>query len=122
MKLSIIIPTYNSSNFIYDCIESINNKTKKLDCEIYVIDNNSSDNTVSIVNKYFKNIHSIVNNKNYGYSVAVNKGILRAKGDFICVLNPDTTIISNAFEDLINYLKKKYFINYIIIMIYHLSM
>ena len=106
MKLTVIIPTYNSKDYIIDCIQSVKDKTKNLEHEIIVVDNNSSDNTVSSISKNFNQIDIVMNDKNYGYSKAVNIGLMKGKGEFICVLNPDTIILSNAFEVLISYLEE----------------
>lgn len=91
MKISIIIPSYNSQDFINDCLFSINIQSYK-NFEIVLVDNNSSDQTVDIVKKFIfsseVNIKYIVE-KDLGIYDAINKGILRSNGDIICVLNTD---------------------------------
>ena len=105
MILSIIIPTHNSSEFILPCIESI---IENIDFELFniiVIDNNSEDNTVKLINQKFPNVITSINRENFGYSYSVNKGVERSNSEFICVLNPDTVICNNIFKILISHLR-----------------
>src|SRR3989344_1981840 len=91
-KTGIVIVTYNSESVIKSCLKSIfaNNYPSM---EVVVVDNASSDKTVSTVHKYFKNVHIIGNKQNVGFGSANNIGIryLRKKNcDFFLLLNPDT--------------------------------
>ena len=106
MKLSIIIVSYNVKDYIKQCLRSIyrSDLSKNL-FEIIIIDNDSHDGTVDDIKTSFDDICIIENNLNEGFSKAVNKGIKKANGDFICLLNPDVIINENTFSTLINYLK-----------------
>lgn len=88
IKISIIIITYNSSDFIKRCLESIYNQSFK-DFEIVVIDNNSQDDTVLKILDNFKDIKLIKSKKNLGFASGINLGIKYCQGNFIAVLNPD---------------------------------
>ncbi|MGR8931563.1 MAG: glycosyltransferase family 2 protein [Gammaproteobacteria bacterium] len=87
MKISAIIPAYNSASFITDAIASIRAQTAPVD-EIIIIDDGSTDNTEQIVANL---TNSIVYYKqtNQGPSAARNKGIEIAKGDWIAFLDAD---------------------------------
>ena len=91
MKLSLIIVTYNSYKYIQKCIQSILDSIEPFDdYEIIIIDNNSKDNTIDIVNNFSNSkIKILKSNDNIGYSAAVNKAIEVAKFEKILVLNPD---------------------------------
>lgn len=105
-SISIIIVTYNSENEIKDCLESVFNHTIDINYKIIIVDNNSSDNTVSIINKYNnKNISLISNKKNLGYTKANNQSILQSKGDYLLFLNPDTILHTNSIFELVNEIK-----------------
>ena len=106
MKLSIIIISYNVKDYIKQSIRSIyrSDLSKNL-FEIIVIDNDSHDGTVDDIKKSFDGISIVENNLNEGFSKAVNRGIKKANGDFICLLNPDVIINENTFSTLINYLE-----------------
>ena len=106
MKLSIIIVSYNVKDYIKQCIRSIyRSGLSENSFEIIVIDNDSHDGTVDDIKNYFDDIHIIENNVNEGFSKAVNKGIKIAKGNFICLINPDVIIKENTFSVLMDYLE-----------------
>lgn len=90
MKISVIIPTYNVANYISTALDSIINQSEAV--EVICLDDNSSDNTLEILNKYaatFHNIKVIANNENYGPGHLRNLGISLASGDFLLFLDAD---------------------------------
>ena len=68
MKLSIIIVNYNVKHFLEQCLKSINKARRNLDIEIFVVDNNSVDNSIDMVKTKFPNVITIINKKNVGFS------------------------------------------------------
>ncbi|MBQ8887822.1 MAG: glycosyltransferase family 2 protein [Candidatus Gastranaerophilales bacterium] len=98
LDLSIVIVTYNSSKYIESCLNSIYEKTLKTRYEIIIIDNNSKDNTVDIINEKYKDIILIKNNNNLGFAKAINKGSKIAKGEYLLFLNPDTILLNNTID------------------------
>ena len=107
IELSIIIVTYNNEEEIAECLQSIFKHESNIKTEIIIVDNNSSDNTLKVIdsiNKLFnKNINVIKNNRNFGFTRACNQGIKLSNGENILLLNPDTEIIDNS----LNYLYEK---------------
>lgn len=90
MKISIIIPMYNSQNYIDRAIESIIINQSYTDYEIILIDDCSKDNTIACCNKYLKdNIKLFKSEINSGVSNARNIGIENATGDYIVFLDSD---------------------------------
>ena len=111
VELSIIIVTWNSKEEIAECLRSVIDQQGKdgdFIFEIIIIDNNSSDNTFRVIEKfksYFnENITLIRNSDNLGFTKACNQGIELAKGQNVLFLNPDTEIIDDALYKLCNYL------------------
>ena len=110
--VSIIIPTYNSSKFISETIHSILNQTYQ-NFEIIVIDDCSTDNTLSILkkikNQSNKTIKIFKTHKNFGTGAGTrNLGIRSAKGDLICFNDSDDLWEKEKLqEQLINYKDKK---------------
>ncbi len=89
---SIIIVTFNSESTILDCLNHLVRASVNEAIEIIVIDNASSDSTVSLVMRHAaSHPHStlIENVDNLGFSRAANQGISVASGDFVVLLNPD---------------------------------
>ncbi len=102
MKLSLIIVTYNSYKYIQKCIQSILDSITSLDdYQIIIVDNNSNDNTIDIIDKFSNpKIKVLKRNDNIGYSAAINKAVEVAKFEKILLLNPDTIILENAITEL----------------------
>jgi GT2 family glycosyltransferase len=106
MDLSIVIVTYNSQEFIVNCLDSVRRAAKGIDHEIIVIDNNSEDETKALVKRFSNSIMLLENSENHGFAKAVNMGLQRSAGDFILLLNPDTVIRSESFYPVIDFLRR----------------
>jgi GT2 family glycosyltransferase len=72
-----------------------------MDAEIIVIDNNSTDDSCAMVQSLFPEVTLISNEENIGFSAANNIGVSRARGDYVCILNPDTVVAENTFMSLL---------------------
>ncbi len=98
MKLSIIIVNYNVRYFLQQCLQSVRAAMAGMEAEVFVVDNNSSDGSVEMVQKLFPEIHIIANTENAGFSKANNQAIRKAKGEYILLLNPDTVVEEETFR------------------------
>ena len=99
--MSIIIITFNSLGYIENFICSIKKNYKK-NYEIIIIDNNSSDNTINLINRHVDSkIKLIKNERNYGFTKAVNQAVKICRGEYILNLNPDVQILDKSIEILI---------------------
>ena len=104
-KVSVIIPVHNSGKYIEECITSVINQTYK-DIEIIVVDDNSSDNSLSIINGIKdKRIKVIKLNKNSGVAIARNKGIDKASGNYICFLDSDDYWYLDKIEKQVKFME-----------------
>ena len=103
MQLSVIILNYNVRYFLELCVLSVQKAIQNLDAEIIVIDNNSSDDSCAMIKQRFPNIKLIENKENSGFPKGNNIGVAQAKGQYICILNPDTVVAENTFEKILNY-------------------
>jgi len=88
LKISIITVSFNSDATIEDTIKSIEGQSYK-NIEYLIIDGLSSDNTLSIANKYPHVVTKIISEKDNGLYDAMNKGITMATGDVVGILNSD---------------------------------
>lgn len=102
VKVSVIIPAYNAEKYIEDALNSVL-KSKYKNIEVIVINDGSTDRTADILNEYSEKESRllIINEKNAGVSKARNKGIRRARGNFIFFLDADDTINPVAFDKAI---------------------
>ena len=104
MELSVIIVNYNVKHFLEQCLISVKKALKGIDGEIIVVDNNSVDGSIDLINQKFKDVVLISNKENTGFSVANNQGIKLAKGENILLLNPDTVVQEDTFIKCLEFL------------------
>lgn len=97
--LSIIIPMYNSQDYISRCLESV--MAINIPKEIIVVDDGSTDSSYSILKRYAEGgLIRLFRQDNKGVSEARNLGILKSKGEFIAFIDSDDYIIAESFERL----------------------
>lgn len=102
--ISVIVPVFNTKNFLKKCIESILSQTYK-NFEIILIDDGSFDGSEKICDDFqskFKSIIKVIHQKNQGLSVARNVGLQNASGDFVCFVDSDDYIEPTMLETLFN--------------------
>lgn len=105
-KVSVIMPVFNGSRFVGEAIESILNQTFK-NFELIIIDDCSTDNSVSIINAYKDTrIKIIQNNVNIGSTASRNKGLVNSQGEYIAILDCDDIALSIRLEEEVNFLDK----------------
>jgi len=104
MKLSIIIVNYNVKYFLEVCLHAVLRAVNGFEAEVIVVDNNSKDDSGSMVSTKFPSIILIENKENLGFSKANNQGVAIAKGEYILFLNPDTVMPEDFFQKTITYM------------------
>ena len=101
MKVSIITVTYNSAQYLPDCLASVRKQTFG-NIEHIIVDGKSTDNTIRIVRKHRAQIAKWISEPDKGMYDAINKGIRLATGDIIGILNSDDMLASpNAIMDIV---------------------
>ncbi|UPT70267.1 MAG: glycosyltransferase family 2 protein [Flavobacterium sp. JAD_PAG50586_2] len=107
MQLSVIILNYNVRYFLELCVLSAQKAILNLDAEIIVIDNNSSDDSCAMMKQRFPHIKLIENKENSGFPKGNNIAVKEAKGEYLCILNPDTVVAEDTFEKVLAFAKSK---------------
>jgi len=100
IDLSIVILSYNVRELLLACLKSIFEQTRDLNFEVIVVDNASTDGSAAAVRQQFPQIRVIANPTNSGFSGGNNIGMLAAKGRAVMILNSDTEIRGNVFQEL----------------------
>ncbi|MFA4880107.1 MAG: glycosyltransferase family 2 protein [Candidatus Doudnabacteria bacterium] len=95
IKLSVIIPSYNTCALTLECLSKVFAAFLKMPPEAIVIDNNSEDNSIAEIKKDFPQVRLIINEKNLGFAAAVNQGIKIARGEYLLLLNTDAFVHQN---------------------------
>lgn len=101
MLVSIVVPIYNTENYLHRCIDSLINQTYR-NLEIWLIDDGSTDSSPSICDKYAEidtRVH-VYHKTNGGEASARNAGLIRANGDYIAFCDSDDEYLPNAVEKL----------------------
>jgi GT2 family glycosyltransferase len=106
MDLSIIIVNWNTRDLLADCLDSIAANAPTYSYEIIVVDNASADESVAMVKAQFPHVMLIENNGNPGFAQANNQAIARSSGRYVLLLNPDTVVLPEALDKLIDFMDR----------------
>lgn len=107
MQLSVIILNYNVRFFLEQCVLSVQEALTTLDAEIIVVDNNSSDESVLMMQEKFPEVKLIQNTINFGFPKGNNIGVSQAKGKYITILNPDTVVAEDTFAKILAFAERQ---------------
>lgn len=103
-EISVIIVSWNVRELLRRCLTTLYTCNDGLQFDVHVIDNNSSDGTVSMVREAFPQTSLYEQKKNLGFARACNLGAQHAGGKYLLFLNPDTEFIENSLERLVQWL------------------
>jgi len=100
VKLSVIIVNYNVCYFLEQALLSVQRAARRLGepVEVFVVDNNSADNSVAMVRARFPEVILLENKDNPGFSKANNQALRLATGQYQLLLNPDTLVEEDTFR------------------------
>lgn len=107
MQLSVVILNYNVRYFLEQCVLSVQNALESIDAEIIVVDNASPDDSCHMMKQRFPNVKLIENTNNLGFPKGNNIGVAQAKGEYVCILNPDTVVAEDTFIKVLAFAKKQ---------------
>jgi len=103
--VSVVIPNWNGKKFLAGCLDSLKTQTYERH-EVIMIDNGSVDGSVEFIETNYPRVRLIRYAKNTGFSVAVNRGIEAAEGEFIALLNNDTVVDPRWLEEMMAGIKR----------------
>ena len=110
MKLSIIIVNYNVKYFLEQVLLSVRKAVSSFEgdgrgaAEVWVVDNNSVDDSVMMVKEKFPEVKLVANKENVGFAKANNQAIRAASGEYVLLLNPDTVVEEDTFSKCITFM------------------
>lgn len=106
IKISVIVPVYNSAKYLERCLKSIVNQTLK-EIEIIIVNDGSTDNSLSIIEKFLDDKRiKLINKENEGVSKARNTALNITGGGYIIFVDSDDYVEQYYFEDMYNYAEK----------------
>lgn len=101
MDVSVIIVNWNTSGLLLQCLNSIYSGDIRVAFEVIVVDNGSSDDSVSLIEKDFPAVLVLKNDRNVGFARANNQGISAGTGRYFLLLNSDTIVLPGAVDALV---------------------
>lgn len=104
LDLSIVIISFNTKKLTGECIESVIKNTKGISYEFVVVDNNSQDGSVEMLQNM--PVRLITNKDNRGFGQANNQGMCISAGRYILLLNSDTLVKSNVLAEMVAWMDK----------------
>lgn len=108
-SISVVLPNYNGSSLLYANIPSIiiSLNTAKCEYEIIVVDDCSSDDSVSMLQNRFPEVIIVQNEINQGFSATCNRGVFTAKLPLICICSTDVTLEADYFLNALPHFKNE---------------
>ena len=105
MKLSIVIVSYNVRRYLDQCLESVQKAVEGIDgTEVFVVDNASPDDTLTVLPDKYPWVHFIANEENLGFARANNMAIRQSTGEYVLLLNPDTTVAEHTLREAVSFM------------------
>lgn len=111
VDLSIVVVSYNTRDLLERCLKSVCSipnsvfsGVEKLNPEVFVVDNASSDNSAQMVREKFPGVRLIANPENRGFAAANNQAFPLTGGRYVMMLNPDTEVKPGALETLVEFM------------------
>ena len=104
-KLTVVIVSYNVRAYLEQCIVSVQRAAEGIDYEIYVVDNDSQDDSVPYLRKRFgQHITLIESPHNLGFARANNIAIRQTQSEYVLLLNPDTFIAEDSLNQVLGFM------------------
>ena len=104
MTLSVIIVNYNVKHYLEQCLESVRRASQGLQVEVFMVDNLSTDGSVPYLRERYPGVIFIENKENVGFARANNQAIRQSTGKYVLLLNPDTIVAEDTFEDFVSFM------------------
>jgi glycosyltransferase involved in cell wall biosynthesis len=109
-RIAIVIVNYNTRELLRACLASIPAGFVAGSCDVWVVDNGSSDDSLAMARAEFPTVHCIQSDHNGGFAYANNLALRRILDasdapEYVMILNPDTVVTPRAFDILVDYLR-----------------
>lgn len=106
-KLSVVIVNYNVKYFLEQALRSVEKAIVGLDAEVWVVDNNSVDGSVAMVQEKFPWVQVLANKDNVGFSRANNQAIRASSSEYVLLLNPDTVLQEDSLTKCLDFMDSR---------------
>ncbi len=104
LDLSIIIVNWNTSDLLAKCLRCVETTVRDVSCEIWVVDNASTDGSPDMVRRDFPNVRLIANPQNVGFARANNQALKVAEGRYALLLNSDAFVSERTIDHMVRFM------------------
>ena len=104
MKLSIVIVNYNVRAYLEECLQSVRKALEGIEGEVWVVDNNSQDDSVETLRRAYPWVRLVANTENMGFARANNLAIRQSQSDYVLLLNPDTVVEEPTLRGVLDFM------------------
>ena len=104
VDLSIIIVNWNTRDLLAQCLQSLQDTVQESSFKVWVVDNDSSDGSVAMIQEQFPQTHVIANPENVGFVHANNQAIPRCQGRYVLLLNSDTLALPGSLDKTVKFM------------------
>jgi GT2 family glycosyltransferase len=101
MDISIIIASFNTRDYLRECLRSVEASRGAGDVEVFVVDNNSQDGSAAMARREFPRTTVLSNPQNLGFAKANNRALALSTGRYVLLLNPDTRVHPTTLADML---------------------
>lgn len=105
MLISVILVSYNTAKMTIDALDTLFASETTFNTEVVIIDNASSDDSVSLIKQHYPDITLIENQKNVGFGRANNQALDVIKGDYVLLLNTDAFVAKDTLQKTVDYME-----------------
>lgn len=99
-EVSIVVTNYNNASFLDRCIRSLLRQNTSFDYEVIVVDDASSDDSISVLNHFKSEVTILENDQNLGLAASANRGILESRGTFVVRVDSDDFVSRHFVQTL----------------------
>lgn len=103
-KISIVIVSYNVRRYLQQCLDSVRTALAGMDGEVFVVDNASQDDTMAVLPAQYPWVTFVANAENVGFARANNLAIRQSTGQYVLLLNPDTTVAEQTLREAVRFM------------------
>ncbi|MEI6514675.1 MAG: glycosyltransferase family 2 protein, partial [bacterium] len=103
IMVSVVIVSWNTRDFLAQCLKSLSRGVCDYPMEVLVVDNASTDGSSEYVEGNYPAVRLIRNDSNQGFAKANNKGIRLCRGKYICLINSDVEVLGNCITMLVDH-------------------
>ena len=104
IDLSIIIVNYNVRGFLEALLQSVERTADRLNVEVFVVDNHSTDGSVEMVRQNYPDVHLVQNPDNKGFATANNQALRAYRGRYACLVNPDVLLQEDTLRTMVRFM------------------